>query len=212
VALVALMVGRTVFLEKESEEDIKVNTEDINRDIAEGTNSTKTTTVAPAVQPSQPPEPKVDYITIKGNQYNKLLFEIDLSDMDLTNGEIVSLQYLTNLENLNLGGNQISDLKPLSGLKNLTQLYLYDNKRISDLTPLSNLTNLTRMSLCYNQISDLAPLSKLTKLEWLELGDNQISDLKPLKSLTNLKWVGLKDNKIEDWSPVAHIPSVAGRP
>ena len=158
------------------------------------------------------PDLEAGYIIIAGDKYSTSAFEIDLSNRNLTNGAIVPLQYLTNLEILDLGGNQISDLTPLSNLTNLTQLKVYDNSRIRDLTPLSDLANLTRLSLYYNQISDLTPLSKLTKLEWLELSGNQISDLKPLENLTNLKWLGVKNNLIEDWSPVAHISDVSGRP
>ena len=209
VVLVALATGRISFWEKKSEENINVN---INDNIEVGINPTKETTVTPVTQPSLPAVPKIEYVTIKGNQYSVSLFELDLCNIDLTNGEIAPLQYMTNLKILNLGGNQISDLKPLSNLTNLTHLSLYDNKQIYDLRPLSNLTNLARLSLYYNQISDLTPLSKLANLEWLELSGNQISDLKPLKNLTKLKYLGLKENKIEDWSPVAHIPNVNGRP
>ena len=161
---------------------------------------------------SQPPEVVIDSITIKGTQYSTSLFELDLSNMDLSNGDIVPLKNMKYLEILSLGGNQISDLSPLSGLTGLKQLSLYDNTRISNLTPLSNLKNLTRLSLYYNQISDLTPLSNLTNLEWLELTGNQISDISPLGTLVNLSWVGLRENQIDDWSPVAHVPQVTGRP
>ncbi|MDB9455141.1 trypsin-like peptidase domain-containing protein, partial [Dolichospermum circinale CS-541/06] len=67
-------------------------------------------------------------------------------------------QTLTNLTELNLNGNQISDIKPLSNLTNLTSLNLWGNQ-ISDIKPLSNLTNLTSLNLWGNQISDIKPLS-----------------------------------------------------
>ncbi|MBD1211962.1 MAG: leucine-rich repeat domain-containing protein, partial [Dolichospermum circinale Clear-D4] len=70
-------------------------------------------------------------------------------------------QTLTNLTSLELGGNKISDIKPLS-----------------------NLTKLTFLDLGENQISDIKPLSNLTKLTFLDLGENQISDIKPLSNLT----------------------------
>ena len=41
-------------------------------------------------------------------------------------------QKLSNLTELSLGGNQISDLKPLSSLTNLTEVYLWGNQ-ISDI-------------------------------------------------------------------------------
>ena len=188
----------------------------------------------PVSQSTAPPsEPAVGFITIKGKLYSTSLFELDLSEMGLSNSEITPLRHMKNLEVLKLSRNQISDLTPLSGLKSLTVLFLYDNKRISDLTPLSNLTNLIDLSLYDNQISDLSPLSNLTNLIKLALDDNKISDLSPLKNLVNLTELGLRynqvsdlkplsgltklqklslgKNQISDWSPVAHIPEVYGR-
>ena len=69
---------------------------------------------------------------------------------------------------------------------------------ISDLTPLAGLTNLTELDLYNNKISDLTPLTGLTNLEWLNLSDNNISDLTPLTGLTNLKNLHLASNNITD--------------
>ena len=113
---------------------------------------------------------------------------------------LTGLEFATNLTELELGRNQISDVTPLKGLINLTRLSLGIN-RISDLTPLKNLTNLTHLALIYNQISDISPLKNLTKLMELDLDDNQISDISPLKNLTNLTYLSLKSNKIPDLSP-----------
>lgn len=49
--------------------------------------------------------------------------------------EILPLRYLTNLENLDLGENQISDIAVLAFLSNLNELYLYGNE-IEDIGPL----------------------------------------------------------------------------
>ena len=70
-----------------------------------------------------------------------------------------------------LTNKQITDLRPLSSLTNLTDLYLYNNQ-ITDLRPLSPLTNLTEFSLTNNQIADLKPLSRLTNLTELTLNNN----------------------------------------
>ena len=60
-------------------------------------------------------------------------------------------QTLTKLTSLELWGNKISDIKPLSNLTNLTYLSLRENK-ISDIKPLSNLTNLTEVDLTKNPL------------------------------------------------------------
>ena len=111
---------------------------------------------------------------------------------------------LVNLTDLTLGDNNISDISPLAGLTNLTWLWLPDNS-ISDISSLSGLTNLTGLGLMDNNISDLSPLSGLTNLTWLILGDNNISDLSPLSGLTNLTNLDLRDSSISDISVVAGL-------
>ena len=89
------------------------------------------------------------------------LFEAENADIrDLT-----GLELATNLTRLNLGGesvgseyvnsNTISDLSPLAGLTNLTQLYLWGNN-ISDISALASLTNLAGLWLGVNSISDIS--------------------------------------------------------
>jgi internalin A len=104
-------------------------------------------------------------------------------------------QTLTKLTYLDLSGNQISDIKPLSNLTKLTELHLSRNQ-ISDIKPLSNLTNLTYLELEKNQISDIKPLSNLTNLTYLELEKNKISDIKPLSNLTKLTSLSLGNNPL----------------
>ena len=58
-------------------------------------------------------------------------------------------------------------------LKTFTDIQLYG--QISDLKPLAGLTNLTNLRLSMNQISDLKPLAGLTKLYILLLQDNPIA-------------------------------------
>ena len=101
----------------------------------------------------------------------------------------------------------ISDLSPLAGLTNLTELILWQN-RISDLTPLAGLTNLTMLDLYQNNISVLTPLTGLTNLERLELGKNNITDLTPLAGLTNLTELLLNDNNISDITPLAGLTNL----
>ena len=107
-----------------------------------------------------------------------------LTTLDARDRQIVrltGLEYATNLKELSLVYNNISDLTPLTGLR-LTELWLWDNL-VTDLSPLFNMTTLTHLDLGYNRISDISPLDKLTRLKWLELSGNQISDITPLSNL-----------------------------
>ena len=104
---------------------------------------------------------------------------------------LTGLQAAINLQGLDLGVNQITDIRPLSGLTNLKQIGLSDNQ-ISDIRPLSRLTKLTTLGLGVNQISDISPLSGLTNLQWLDISSNPITDISPLEHLSNLEHFYIK--------------------
>lgn len=56
---------------------------------------------------------------------------------ELSIASIESVQYLTNLRNLYMDNNQISNLTPISGFTNLSEILL-DNNQISDLSALKD--------------------------------------------------------------------------
>ena len=108
-------------------------------------------------------------------------------------------QYLVHLapfpldepERVIIGSSSISDISSLSGLTNLTILYL-DRNGISSISALSNLTNLTVLSLSRNSISDISPLVANTGLG---SGDT----------------VDLKSNPLSSTSINTHIPALQRR-
>ncbi|MBD3563050.1 leucine-rich repeat protein, partial [Planktothrix sp. FACHB-1355] len=110
----------------------------------------------------------------------------------------------TNLTDLNLYNNKITDISGLSTLTNLTDLNLYNNK-ITDISGLSTLTNLTELDLTNNQITDISGLSTLTNLTILYLDNNQIRDISGLSTLTNLTELYLDNNQITDLSPLRSL-------
>ncbi|MEG4580668.1 leucine-rich repeat domain-containing protein [Microcoleus sp. MON1_C5] len=114
---------------------------------------------------------------------------------------------LSNLTELSLDGNQITDLTPLSALTNLTSLYL-NNNQITDITRLSALTNLTSLYLNNNQITDITGLSALTNLTFLYLNNNQITDIRGLSALTNLTSLNLCSNQITDITPLSALTNL----
>jgi internalin A len=73
-------------------------------------------------------------------------------------------------------------------LSGLIELDL-SSKEISDIKPLESLTNLTLLSLRNNQISDIKPLESLTNLTLLYLSGNPITPKTcPLKPESICKW------------------------
>ncbi len=119
------------------------------------------------------------------------------------------IQYCTNLTELWLWHNQISDISVLAGLYNLTGLYIRNNQ-ISDITPLAGLTNLTYIHFWYCQISDISAVAGLTNLTHIYFWECQISDISAVAGLTNLTTLSFNDNQISDISAVAGLTNLTG--
>ncbi|XP_020106229.1 receptor-like protein 12 [Ananas comosus] len=126
----------------------------------------------------------------------KKLKVLDLSDNQLT-GEIpTSLGYLTSLEVLNLGLNELNaslSLKALVGLKKLKVLDLSENQFTGEIPmSLGYLTSLEVLNLGLNELNaslSLKALVGLKKLKVLDLSENQFTGENPLSLgyLTSLK-------------------------
>ncbi len=113
------------------------------------------------------------------------LTELNAEAMGIRN--ITGLEFATNLEELIIAGNSLSDLSPLTKLVTL-KLLEFSGESLSDLSPLADLINLERLGFWNTSVSDLSPLAGLSKLRWLGFFSNpMISDLSPLAGLTNLK-------------------------
>jgi Leucine-rich repeat (LRR) protein len=102
----------------------------------------------------------------------------------------------------------IGNLTGLEYATNLTYyLYLYANQ-ISELRPLSGLTSLTHLDLHSNQISELGPLSGLRSLTHLDLHSNRISQLEPLSGLTSLRELDLRGNPLNVEAYCTYLPMI----
>ena len=77
---------------------------------------------------------------------------------------LVGLEAATNLQNVAMPEDEISDLTPLANLVNLRYLYLSGNQ-ISDITPLAHLPNLRFLEIKNNPLSDAAVGEQLPALE-----------------------------------------------
>ena len=120
--------------------------------------------------------------------------------------DLTGLQFATNLRQLNLRDNQISDLSPIAGLIELTRLDLSGNS-ISDLSPVKGLKNLTFLRLWGDRqlLSDLSPVAGLINLQYFRVTFNSVSDLSPVAGLINLRYLGVTDGNVSDLSPVAGL-------
>jgi Leucine-rich repeat (LRR) protein len=150
----------------------------------------------------------VEYEDVEIEAYDASTYSVD--GVLYERGSIESLAdtaHFRKLTSLAFCYNQVSDLIPLSGLTDLTWLYMGGNQ-INDITPLSLLTNLTSLHLDYNQISNISPISALKNLTHVVLYNNRITDLSPLSGLTNLTHLNLMFNQIINIAPLSELTNL----
>ena len=96
---------------------------------------------------------------------------------------------------LYLAFRQLTNVKGLEKLTQLTVLYL-DGNQLTDVPKgLEKLDQLKELGLENNQLTDVKGLEKLTQLKGLRLGSNQLTEMpKGLENLTQLTWLSLHDN------------------
>jgi hypothetical protein len=141
------------------------------------------------------------------------LQRLNLANVFVTDiGALSNLVELTwlDLESGGVGPTRLTDVGPLAGLANLSDLNL-DGQRVRDLGPLATLTNLTQLSAVGNGVVDVTALAGLTKLTALDLANNDIVDIGPLAGLTKLESLDLDEagggtgNRIADLSPLSAL-------
>ena len=156
---------------------------------------------------------EVPSITIQGEEYSTDLTSLELYGKGLTDEDIADLKYMINLTYLNLNGNNLTDISPLSALTELRQLNVNNNVDLADFSPLSGLTELQMINNYGCPVTDYSFVTGLTKLESIQLYNVQEdTDLSPLSGLTNLKNLscGGDDNYITDLSFLSGMTGLQG--
>ncbi len=110
-------------------------------------------------------------VKLTSEQLDILKYCTDLVALDLGHHNITDLNWATPLSKLKiliLACNNITDLTPLSQLKSLRYVELFENRAITDITPLAQLPHLQDLNLgsCFN-IEDFTPLLEISSLERL---------------------------------------------
>ncbi|WP_250674017.1 leucine-rich repeat domain-containing protein [Paraclostridium ghonii] len=153
-----------------------------------------------SINESRPPE-------LEGNAYEKELHaleNINLSQRGI--GNLDGIEKCINTKSIDLSKNEISNIEPLTELKELTKLNLSNTKISNNLNPLSKLSKLNELDLSENEISDVDPLSKLEGLTKLNLSNNKIADnLNPLSGLSKLSELDLSFNGISKIDSLATL-------
>ncbi|MBL7967127.1 MAG: leucine-rich repeat domain-containing protein [Prolixibacteraceae bacterium] len=100
----------------------------------------------------------------------------DMDEVELSESEISDLdgaEFCVHTISMDLSGNLIADLSPLSSLHGLRELNLSGNK-LSYIDALSNLQQLRSVDLSNNEIDDISPLFELSALEYADLTGNRV--------------------------------------
>ncbi|NLD48800.1 MAG: hypothetical protein GX660_16675, partial [Clostridiaceae bacterium] len=107
----------------------------------------------------------------------------------------LSISDLSKVTELNADGKGISDLQGIQYLVNMEELEL-SNNNIKIIDPLKSLIGLKKLSLAYNSLNSAEALSYLSNLEYLDLDNNSISDFTPLTECTNIRHLSVHNNSI----------------
>lgn len=149
-----------------------------------------------------------DTITIDGKSYKtNMTGVLNLSGKGLENKDIAGLKYMTNLNEIILSDNYLTDLSALSNLTQLEKL-TYHNNDVKSLAYAKKLKKLKVLGAENNGISDLSPLSGMTELTEIWLMNNNISDMSPLKKCKNVNSLSLSGNPIKDCSAASGMKKI----
>lgn len=104
------------------------------------------------------------------------------------------LHVIINMKSLKLN-DVIQDIAPIEYLTNLENLDL-SNSKIDDISPLRALRGLKTLDISNTEISDLSPLSKNEALRFINMEKTKVSSLKPLHGLTNITKILAEDSEV----------------
>ena len=135
---------------------------------------------------------------------------------------IKEIVYFTSLEELDLMGNRIGDLTPLTALRNLKKLNIAKNFTVMtgdrekglDISPLGSLPLLEYLDASNNLITDVSALGSLNMLRWLDVQTNRLKDLNGLEDLTSLEYLNISNSfhsdKNNDPAGITDISALSG--
>ncbi|CAL6075441.1 leucine-rich_repeat domain-containing protein [Hexamita inflata] len=115
------------------------------------------------------------------------------------------LQHSPKLQKLNLSGTKTTDIRTISQLFGLKELYLQYNN-VTEISYLSNFVDLQILELNNNeQLQNIGPLKFCTQLTELSISETSVADLWPLQFMKNLKELKMYITKVVDLHPLQHL-------
>ncbi|MCH5349936.1 MAG: cellulase family glycosylhydrolase [Oscillospiraceae bacterium] len=157
---------------------------------------------APKVSPDKSGSAEKSVTIGKKSYKTSMTGTLNLSGQGLKNEDIKNLKYMTNLKEIIISNNKITDLSVISNLTNLEKVTFHNNS-VSDISFVKKLTKLKVFGAEGNGIKDISPLAGLKNLNEIWLSRNNISDISSLKNHTKLKRVSLSNNKLKSITALA---------
>lgn len=115
--------------------------------------------------------------------------------------------FMANVTELDLSGQELEDLSPLSECTGLQRLDLH-GCGITDISSLVDLQSLTWLDISENEIEDLRPLMTLERLEHLDVHQNNIKDVTVLIYLTGLTELDLSGNPVSGFTSIGRLENL----
>ena len=143
---------------------------------------------------------KVKTINLKSSKLlKKIIIDSQVENIttinlsDCTSFETIdSFENLINLSELNLDNTKIQSVQPLRNHKTLKVLYA-NNTNINSLSPLENVVTLNSIYAANSKLSNLKGVEELVNLEKLDVSGNSISNLYSLSELAKKNNIKLND-------------------
>lgn len=115
--------------------------------------------------------------TIDDRQCQVLRYCEDTEYIDLGHNPLTSIEfcrYMPKLKLAILSYNDITDLSPLSGCKDLVCLELFCCRKLQDLSPLVSCENLELLNVSFSGVTDISPVGSLSKLKLFHCARNDV--------------------------------------
>ncbi|MBC1528685.1 LPXTG cell wall anchor domain-containing protein [Listeria seeligeri] len=118
------------------------------------------------------------------------------NNLNVSVDTIVTQQILADISTFSMQSHEVSNLEGLEYLTGANSIDLYGGKNITDLSPLSGLNNLTNLDIAFNNVTDLSPIANLNNLYSFSATGNSINDISPLANMTTLRYLSLNSQTI----------------
>lgn len=145
---------------------------------------------------------------LTGIQYLTGVSTIHIENGDLASTSLSPLSSLTtNLINLELVNDNISDISELTALGNnssvLESINLENNTKLVDISPLSHFKTVTSLSLDGDlKVTNINPIGDMSNLKSLSIDNMGLTSINGINSLTNLSEFSASNNKITSLCPL----------